>query len=714
MNEKRILKEIMQRLADRESWKVIVLKNNWLCPYCGEIGARALSMDEAIEHKIAWHFLRECPEWHNFKGDTIPLIRLKKKAQAITFKHKIKKHLIKKETWRFRDRAGNWICPFCAKATGIHFPPGEIDLDEEEEIINHMSAHILECPAYLEGSEEKSEAALRGRRQQINQKRKRKKLRESLATDLCWRFRDLDHHWLCPFCGGSTRIVFDKKEDVTDDFVTRVEAHLSHCKAYREFQGKPRTERFLKDRIIAINLNRAHEKVKRKILRHAVWQARDLDGVWYCPYCAEPTGVKLPNISEAVLTERVLGEIWNHMSSCTAYVRKKAQIRTKGYLNHIVESADRLIRLRRFVKKNIVKDPRWSSSDLFGSWICPYCKKVHKHINVSKEVSILDKTIEQVVDHLQENCPNYVEGHEPEATVEELQTIADDINRSKRKLAVTKIALEESGDDEWLRSINQEMQEIRSVVTVTQELEKSLEEARIKQRKLLPQIPEIPGFEFGCVYKPCSSVGGDFYDFIKVSEAELGIAIGDISGHGIEAALLMGLAKKLIEIHGRGRSSTAQTLLLANADIFPDLDAKTFVTVFYGILNTATKIFKFSRAGHNPLILFNERRRPNLQVLDSKGMALGMDMGVIFTNSIEELEIQLISGDMLLQYTDGVVESMNHEREEFGLERLYKTVEKFGGAEAEYLLYQIEKAIYDFSEGAKQKDDITMIAVKVV
>ena len=94
-------------------------------------------------------------------------------------------------------------------------------------------------------------------------------------------------------------------------------------------------------------------------------------------------------------------------------------------------------------------------------------------------------------------------------------------------------------------------------------------------------------------------------------------------------------------------------------------------------------------------------------------MALGMDMGPIFNSTLEELEIQLRPGDLVLQYTDGISEAANHEQEEFGLERLYDVVERYGRHEAEYLLFKIDKAIYEFCEGARQRDDMTMLAFKV-
>jgi sigma-B regulation protein RsbU (phosphoserine phosphatase) len=241
-----------------------------------------------------------------------------------------------------------------------------------------------------------------------------------------------------------------------------------------------------------------------------------------------------------------------------------------------------------------------------------------------------------------------------------------------------------------------------------------MKEARSKQLRLLPQTPQVPGYDFAFIYRPCDDVGGDFYDFVKVDDGKIGLAIGDIAGHGIEAAVLMGLAKKLLEVHGRGRSSAAEALVLANADIFPDLDERTFVTVFYGVLEVKERVLRFSRAGHNPLILYNPARKPSLQVHDSKGMALGMDEGPSFEASIEEVEVALWPGDLVVQYTDGVTEAMNERQEPFGHERLYQLIEEHGRHEVEYVLWKLERAVEAFRGREPRRDDMTMVAFKVV
>jgi sigma-B regulation protein RsbU (phosphoserine phosphatase) len=268
-------------------------------------------------------------------------------------------------------------------------------------------------------------------------------------------------------------------------------------------------------------------------------------------------------------------------------------------------------------------------------------------------------------------------------------------------------------EQSWMR-IKEDLEQVKSRFERAKQREHAMKEARSKQLRLLPEVPELAGFEFARLYKPCDAVGGDFYAFFRTSDDAQAIAIGDISGHGIEAALLMGLAKKLLEVHGRGRASPAQTLALANRDIFTDLDERTFVTVFYALLDPRTRSLRFSRAGHEPLLLYNPERTPTLSILDSKGMALGMDEGPSFEQTIEEVEVTLRPGDLVLQYTDGITEAMNARNEPFGHDRLYAVLEEHGRHEAEYVLWRIEKAVEAFRGREPRRDDMTMIALKVL
>lgn len=700
VTERKLLKHVTSRLlAEDAAWSIICGKNSWLCPYCGCIGVEELRLDDALEARIVTHLISGCERFADLNTPVLARDALERCAALLNVRRRVQKRLQRDSRWQVVDGAGRWICPYCADPAALASPPSVPQLDAVVE-------HLLVCTAYDAGRGRSQELEeLLERRANVEREQVVEHLAGKLRDQAVWRFRTMDKNWLCPFCAEGTDVAFPRHGPVPGAVCDQVLAHLEGCSGYARLAGVPRSERYLKDKVIAINRALVLSKLQRKLRGHAVWQVTDVEDRWYCPYCAQPTAVRLPQPRRHGVSEAAVNAAWGHLASCPAYAGERARLKPLVELRDVASVANRQIRLGRQVRNGLATDERWSIHDGVGSWLCPFCMRLQKSISVPDKRPMVEKTIHQVVAHLSEQCPRYRDGGSVEATREELLSAA---HRGEERVKAPVNAL-----SEWGRRIDAEVEALKSQVAMSIELENSLEKARLRQMQLLPPVPQVAGLEVGVTYRPCSTVGGDFYDFVQVSDDELGVVIGDVSGHGIEAALLVGLAKKIIEVYSRGRSSPGETLVLANADLFPDLDAQTFVTAFYGVLNQRTKRFRFARAGHSPLIVFNRERTPPLQVIDAKGMALGMDAGTIFHQSLEVVEIQLRAGDLLLQYTDGVVESMNHDHEEFGLERLYGVVEAFGDQEAEYLLYCIERAVDDFREGARQRDDVTMIAMKV-
>ena len=246
------------------------------------------------------------------------------------------------------------------------------------------------------------------------------------------------------------------------------------------------------------------------------------------------------------------------------------------------------------------------------------------------------------------------------------------------------------------------------------EMEKSMKTARQRQLHMLPTMPKLPGYDFKSLYLPCANVSGDFYDFIMVSDHEIGIAMGDVSGHGVEAGIIMGMAKKALQIYARGLSSPLQALALTNADLGKDLDGQTFVSAAYGILDTQQHIFKFARAGNSPPYLVNPRRNPVITEIKPNGMVIGVDKsGKTFGVVTKEETIQLCQGDLLFQYTDGLSEAPNKAKEEFGEERIKDLLVKNYALSAADLIDLMEESVQSHIGALEQEDDITMIAVKI-
>jgi sigma-B regulation protein RsbU (phosphoserine phosphatase) len=247
------------------------------------------------------------------------------------------------------------------------------------------------------------------------------------------------------------------------------------------------------------------------------------------------------------------------------------------------------------------------------------------------------------------------------------------------------------------------------------ELEQSMRLARKRQLRMLPNMPQVNGYEFKSLYVPCADVSGDFYDFIKVSDYEIGIALGDVSGHGIEAGIIMGMAKKALQIYAKGVSSPKQTLAVTNADLSLDLGESTFVSAAYGVLDTRERVFRFARAGNNPPYLINPARDPVVREVKPNGMVIGIDKtGKRFPLVTQEEVIHLQPGDVFFQFTDGVVEAPDKDKKEYSEARLRELLEKHAGRSVGELFDHIEESLHSHMGAVEQEDDITMIAFRVM
>jgi len=259
------------------------------------------------------------------------------------------------------------------------------------------------------------------------------------------------------------------------------------------------------------------------------------------------------------------------------------------------------------------------------------------------------------------------------------------------------------------------LKQIAQKLQSEQEMKKSMSVARSRQMRMLPTLPKVPGIEFHAVYVAATNVSGDFYDFIPVGENLIGIAMGDVSGHGIEAGIIMGMAKKALQIYAKGKTSPKETLCITNEDLAKDLDGETFVSASYGILDTARRVFKFARAGHNPPFLVNPKRPEPVTEIKPNGMVIGVDKsGKRFPLITQEQEIQLLPGDLVFQYTDGLVEAPDKHKEEFGEQKVKDLLLKHYNLSVIEIIELMEESVHSHYGDRPQEDDITLIAFKVL
>ncbi len=242
---------------------------------------------------------------------------------------------------------------------------------------------------------------------------------------------------------------------------------------------------------------------------------------------------------------------------------------------------------------------------------------------------------------------------------------------------------------------------------------RSLTVARKRQRYMLPRLPDVAGYEFAYVYSPAEHVSGDFCDVIDLGGGRCGILVGDISGHGVEAALIMGAARKALQIYARSAEGPAQAVAQANEDLRHDLDRETFLTVSYAVLDTASGSIRYVRAGHNPPLLLGPDRGQWKEVKPG-GTSIGVTRGEQFSRLLEEVELELEPGQAFVQYTDGVVEAHETGGEEFGVGRFVGYLERHAraGRRMAQALESLPAELEAWTETAAQEDDITVLAVR--
>jgi sigma-B regulation protein RsbU (phosphoserine phosphatase) len=274
---------------------------------------------------------------------------------------------------------------------------------------------------------------------------------------------------------------------------------------------------------------------------------------------------------------------------------------------------------------------------------------------------------------------------------------------------------------ELAESFNQMTGSIENLLLTAAEkkrLEEELRIARQIQMSLLPRGPlDFPGITMTALCVPAREVGGDYYDFFHVGDRQLGILIADVSGKGTSAALYMAELKGLMLSLSQIYTSPRQLLMEVNRIISGNLDSRSFITMTYGVLDLNAGVMTFARAGHTPMVyLRGDGTRGGAQVLTPSGIVVGLRIpGATekFAELLEEEQVTLHKGDVLVLYTDGITEAMDSGQDLFGDERLGRLITEHGHLDTSDLRERILREIEAFVGGADQHDDMTMILIKI-
>lgn len=240
-----------------------------------------------------------------------------------------------------------------------------------------------------------------------------------------------------------------------------------------------------------------------------------------------------------------------------------------------------------------------------------------------------------------------------------------------------------------------------------------LARARSVQQNMLSDLPELEGYEIAVHYAGHSGVSGDFYEIITLRDHRVLFLLGDVSGHGMQAALVVATALKTLRFLARQTSDLSTLLSQFNDEIRGDLLPGQFITMFAGVLDLETREFICIRAGHHPGIIVNMAAANPIRRIGNQGMAIGLVSGAVFQRSLKPDLMILEPGDVFFQWTDGATEANDGDGNEYGDHRLYGAVLASFESDMQEMVDGVAEDVLQFAKG-NLDDDLTIFALAVL
>lgn len=241
-------------------------------------------------------------------------------------------------------------------------------------------------------------------------------------------------------------------------------------------------------------------------------------------------------------------------------------------------------------------------------------------------------------------------------------------------------------------------------------VQSELDVAREIQQHLFPRsAPQRPGFDIAGASVPANDAGGDYFDFIAVSEQELDLVVGDVSGHGVGAALLMAATRAYLRTITSLGCQPSQVLFGVNAALAADITGGKFVTLILLRLDTEAHSFRYCSAGHNSGFVLDAAG-----ILKSELASTGLPLGILDDAEFDSSPAYpLAAGDIILLYTDGIVEAASPDDEEFGVQRMLDVVRRHQQQSSAEIIAAVQSAVAEFTLSSDLYDDITAIVIKI-
>lgn len=300
--------------------------------------------------------------------------------------------------------------------------------------------------------------------------------------------------------------------------------------------------------------------------------------------------------------------------------------------------------------------------------------------------------------------------------IERLSTAAQQVAEGKFETEVPQMPEDEIGRlggafNRMVQDLRQYMKTLEITAREKESIAKELDIAAQLQEKALPrQMPAVPGLEVAARSFPAKAVGGDYYDFVYPEKDKVGFVIADAAGKGFPGSLYMSNSRSIFRVISTNETSPSVMLQKTNDYISGDATQEgMFITYLFGVYDGKTRKLTYSNAGHFPPMLYSSRNK-TFKALNAGGMPIGIMAG----NEYPEETVEFVPGDILVLYTDGIIEAMNLQNEMFGPEELEQTIRDHASEPSASIIDHIGARISRFVGEAPQHDDMTVVVVKAL
>ena len=671
---------VKSKLNDDPLWGYFAINGKWICPFCLSVVNRRPGRSR--EDSIATH-LESCRTFGNGNGQTQPVEVVARRQQYENLVHLADSD----PSWRVYDVSGTWYCPACLdRVANVRVQGNQLT----SFVYQAMSDHLSRCGSYLRGVRPRPEDVQRARDRAARFPALLQALQHNLQFP-AWRYLDAHGLWVCPCC-----LTHVPRVRVTNDSDwQRAPEQMAHhlmqeCAAYASDPNQVQPESQVREAaahvaplVQPMAVNRTPLPMSDPTPRHRTpLPSGPVPLARPATPAATPInhGNATPPVARQSIPQRPSApQITPGTIPGTPILNRRSDSTPTGAqrLNQGAPTGAQRLNQGAPIARPV-------TPQVPPPVITPASGTNHKP---PKDDTLFGKLPEGFL----ESTPlgSLGENSQVEENVEEADQGGQELG--------------------WMDDVDTDEPAAASLPAAERT---DMIKARAVQAGLMQKPPEVAGFKFAACFEACTDISGDFYQYIRLPDGRVGFAMGDVSGHGVQAGLIMSMAKKTFEIYASMGLSPAETLSRVNDAIARDLGGKLFISMVYALLDPTERKITWARAGHTPSLRYNPDD-DKIEEIKPPGMVVGMKTGPMFRNSLQEQVTTVRSGDVLLLYTDGITETMNLQQEEFDTERLIDVMRRFSKEGADVLMNRIMEIIRHFRGPQPPADDSTLMVITV-